>query len=154
VTTTSKTRAVVLLGAAFSIGLTVGALAMAVANREQDGRRHDSSCTVRSGRVCFWAGMLQLTSDQQDSLVKIYRSSESATDSIHGTIRPAMDSIYQTIRPRVDSQRTILREEVRSILTPIQREKYDSTTHAYDEERRRGRDGNNKGNGGPPRGRP
>ncbi len=153
-TTTSKTRAVVLLGAAFSIGLTVGALAMVAAKRPDNHRRGDSSCTVKSGRICYWAGVLQLTSDQQDTLVTIYRINEAATDSIHGTVRPAMDSIYQTIRPRVDSQRAILRDEVRSILTPIQREKYDSSTHAYDEARRKGRDRSAPGQGGPPRARP
>lgn len=142
----------VLLGAAFSIGLTVGALAMAVTTRSDDRRRDDSSCTVRSGRVCYWAGVLQLTPDQQESLVRIYRVNEAATDSITHTVRPAIDSIYQTIRSRVDSQRTILRDEVRSVLTPIQREKYDSSTHAYDESRRKGRDRNAQG--GPSRDRP
>lgn len=143
----------VLLGAAFSIGLTVGALAMAVADRSDDHRRDNSSCSVRSGRVCYWAGLLKLTPVQQDTLVTIYRSSEAATDSIHGTIRPAVDSIYQSVRPRIDSQRVFLREQVRSVLTPIQREKYDSTTRAYDAERSKSRDRNNA-KGGSSRGRP
>lgn len=144
----------VLLGAAFTIGLTVGALAMAVARRSGDHRRGESSCSVRNRMVCYWTGVLQLTPDQQDTLVTIYRTSEAATDSIHRSVRPAMDSIYQTIRPRVDSQRANLRAEVRSVLTPIQREKYDSSTQAYDEARRRGRERNAPGQGGPPRDRP
>lgn len=151
-TTTSKTRAVVLLGAAFSIGLTVGALAMVAANRPDDHRRGDSSCTVRSRQVCFWAGMLQLAPDQQDSMLAVYHQGEMTMDSVHKTIRPAMDSIYQTIRPRVDSQRVILREQVRPILTPTQREKYDSATRNWDDERQKSRDRSDKG--GPSRGRP
>lgn len=152
-TATSKARAMVLLGAMFSLGLTVGALAIVLLNRRPEERRRESStCTVRSGRVCYWAEMLELTSTQQDTMLKFYRHSEAATDSIHATIRPVMDSIYQTIRPRVDSQRLILREQIRTVLTPAQRTKYDSTTRSFDEERRQGRDRDAKG--GQLRGRP
>lgn len=153
-TTTSKTRAVVLLGAAFSIGLSVGALAMVAANRPDDHRGGDSSCSVRSRQVCFWAGVLELTSTQQDSMLAVYRRGEAIMDSVHKTIRPQMDSIYQIIRPRVDSQRVILREQVRPILTPTQREKYDSATRNWDDERQKGRERSAPGAGGPPRGRP
>ena len=75
-------------------------------------------------------------------------------DSLQGTIRPAMDSLFQTIRPGVDSQRHAIRDLIRPILTPEQREKYDSVNTAMDEQRRQARERGNGGPGGPPRGRP
>src|SRR5690606_40325777 len=107
--------------------------------------------------VCMWADALQLSRDQQEQLVAVYRQGEVAIDSIQRQIRPPIDSIYQTIRPAIDSQRIQLREQVKALLTPEQREKYDSTTTAWDEQRRQNRDRQPGGpgpQGGPSRDRP
>lgn len=154
-TTTSTTRAMVLLGAAFLVGLVAGGAAMKAMDKS-GGRSGDRrNCEVRHQRVCFWAGELQLTTEQQESMLGVYRQGEASMDSIQRTIRPAMDSLYQTIRPSVDSQRHVIRDLVRPLLTPEQREKYDSVNTAVDEQRRQGRERNNGGApGGAPRGRP
>lgn len=148
---TSRARAFTLLGGAFIVGLAAGAVLMATFGK--DGKRPGNrpECAVRNGRVCFWAEQLQLTKDQQDSLVAVYHVGEVQLDSLQKLIRPPMDSIYQTIRPRVDSVRSSIREMVRPLLTPVQREKYDSISRAMDENRRRDRDRNQPG--GPPRDR-
>lgn len=159
-TTTSTTRAVVLLGATFLLGLVAGGVVMQVMDKsgKRPGNRHE--CDVRHGRVCMWAEALQLTTDQQESLLNVYRQGEARMDSIQKTIRPAMDSLYQRIRPEVDSQRHVIREQVRPLLTPEQREKYDSVITSMDEQRRQGRDRTNGtpggpgAPGGPSRGRP
>jgi Spy/CpxP family protein refolding chaperone len=156
-TTTSTTRAVVLLGAAFLLGLVAGGAAMRMMDRSggRPGNRHD--CDVRHQRVCYWAGELQLTTDQQESMLHVYRDGEARMDSLQKTIRPAMDSLFQAIRPGVDSQRHAIREMIRPLLTPEQREKYDSVNTAMDEQRRQGRErtsGGPSGSGGPSRGRP
>jgi Spy/CpxP family protein refolding chaperone len=156
-TTTSTTRAVVLLGAAFLLGLVAGGVAMQVMDKTggRPGNRRD--CEVRHQRVCYWAGELQLTTEQQESMLNVYREGEARMDSLQKTIRPAMDSLYQTIRPGVDSQRHVIRDQIRPLLTPEQRETYDSVNTAMDEQRRQGRERNNGGPGGPggpPRGRP
>ena len=159
-TTTSTTRAVVLLGAAFLLGLVAGGGAMMWTDKSGRGPGDRDRCEVRHRLVCFWAEELQLTADQQESLLSVYRTGEATVDSIHKTIRPAMDSLYQLIRPSVDSQRLGLREQVRPLLTPEQREKYDSSVTAWDAQRRQGRDRNNGtpgvpgAPGGPSRGRP
>jgi Spy/CpxP family protein refolding chaperone len=152
-TTTSTTRAVVLLGAAFLLGLVAGG--GAVKMTDKPGRRSGDRdrCEVHHRLVCYWAEELQLTTDQQESLLNVYRAGEATVDSIHKTIRPAMDSLYQTIRPSVDSQRLGIREQVRPLLTPEQREKYDSSVTAWDAQRRQNRDRNGS-TGGPSRGRP
>jgi hypothetical protein len=150
--TTSRTRAVVLLGTTFFLGLAVGGVGMAVADKSKEDRAPERICEVRSRQVCFWAEELALSPDQQEQVLQVYRRSETVIDSIHATVRPSMDSVYQTIRPRVDSLRSALREQVRPLLTPTQRETYDSTVQAMDERRRQGRD--HGGNGGTPRARP
>ena len=156
-TTTSKTRAVAVLGAAFLLGAVAGGAAMQLMDRP-DGRGGDHRrCEVRHQRVCYWAGELQLTTAQQESMLNVYREGEVRMDSLQRTIRPGMDSLYQLIRPGVDSQRHAIRDQIRPLLTPEQREKYDSVNTAMDEQRRQGRERNSGGPGGPggpPRGRP
>lgn len=149
--TTSRTRAFSLLGAAFLLGLVAGGVGMQVFGPSGKRDRDRPDCAVRSGRVCFWAEELQLTPDQQERLVEVYKVGEVTLDSIQRTIRPSMDSLYQTIRPRVDSVRSSIRDMVRPLLTPVQREKYDSISHAMDESRRRDRE--RTANGGPSRDR-
>lgn len=156
---TSRVRAVFLLGATLLIGAVVGAAAMMYAGKSGKGPYPRNRCEVRHQRVCMWAEGLQLTVDQQEQLLEVYQAGEARMDSIQRTIRPAVDSLYQTIRPLVDSQRLQLRDEVRVLLTTPQREKYDSTVNSWDEQRRQGaRDRSQQGppgpSGGPPRGRP
>lgn len=156
-TTTSKTRAVVLLGAAFLLGAVAGGAAMELMDNSGRGPGDRNRCEVRNRQVCFWAEELQLTTAQQESLLTHYREGEVRLDSIHGLIRPQMDSLYQTIRPQVDSHRATFREGFRPLLTPEQRAKYDSATTAMDEQRRQNRERGTSGPGGPggpPRGRP
>lgn len=156
-TTTSTTRAVVLLGAAFLLGGVAGGAVMQFTGKSGERRERRSECAVRHQRVCYWARELQLSTDQQESLETVYHTGEATMDSIQRTIRPAMDTIYQRIRPTVDAQRLAIREQVRPLLTPEQRAKYDSVNTAMDENRRRERERSPNGPGmpgGPPRGRP
>jgi hypothetical protein len=64
------------------------------------------------------------------------------------SIRPQTDSLYDLIRPEVDARRAETRREVRSLLTPIQQERYDSMVQAYDAERQKMRDQSRSGQGG------
>ncbi len=139
-TTTSTSRALLLLAVAFVLGLVVGGSVMGLSRDDDRRRGNRGNCEVRSQRVCMWTEVLDLSAEQQEQLVGVYKQGEVAVDSIQRNIRPPIDSIYQTIRPAIDSQRMQLREEVKSILTPEQREKYDSTTTAWDEQRRQNRD--------------
>lgn len=154
-TAASKTRAMVLLGAAFLIGLAAGGAAMRWMGRSDHDRDDRRNCAVRSGRVCMWASVLQLTTEQQEGMLQVYRDNEPRFDSIYRSIRPAVDSLYQGILPAVDAQRHAVRELIRPLLTPEQRAKYDSVNTQDDERRRQGvPNGGPGGPGGPPRGRP
>lgn len=155
-TTASTSRAVLLLVVAFVLGLVVGGSVIGLTDNDDRRGGTRGNCEVRNQRVCMWADALQLTKDQQEQLVAVYRQGEVAVDSIQRPIRPPVDSIYQTIRPAIDSQRMLLRDQVRTLLTTEQREKYDSTTTAWDEQRRQNRDrqpGNPGTKGGPQRDR-
>jgi Spy/CpxP family protein refolding chaperone len=157
-TTTSKTRAVALLGAAFLLGAVAGGAAMQLRENPGEHRGDRRNCAVRNGRVCMWASVLQLTTEQQEQMLQVYRDGEPKFDSIYRPIQPPVDSIYQLVRPAVDSQRHAIRDQIRPLLTPEQREKYDSVNTADDERRRQARSnggpGGPSGPGGPPRGRP
>ena len=156
-TTTSTTRAVVLLAVAFVLGLVVGGAAMRYTDGggKRPGDRGD--CAVRHPRVCKWAEELQLTKDQQEQLLAVYREGEVRMDSLQRTIRPDIEAIYRTIHPQVDSQRQELRARVRPLLTLEQREKYDSPLASWDRDRRQNparQPGAPGTPGGPPRDRP
>ena len=156
-TTTSKTRAVVLLGAAFLLGAVAGGFGMKMTGKSGRRDRGPDRCEVRHRMVCGWADALQLTTEQQEAMLAVYRGDEPGLDSIFGQIRPQTDSLYDLIRPAVDSHRMAFREKLRPLLTPEQREKYDSVNTFRDEERRQMRErtaGGPGGPGGPPRGRP
>lgn len=137
---TSRTRAFVLLGAAFLLGLVAGGVGMQALDASGKRDRDRPECAVRHPRVCRWAAELQLTTEQQENLLQVYRDAEAKMDSIYRPIHAPVDSIYQTVKPRVDSLRGSIREMVRPLLTPLQREKYDSVNAAYDENRRRDRE--------------
>lgn len=137
---TSRTRAFTLLVAAFLVGAVAGGVAMDAFEGKGRDDRDRPECDVRHPRVCRWAEELQLTTEQQESLLQVYREAEAKMDSIYRPIHAPVDSIYQTVKPRVDSLRSSIREMVRPLLTPEQREKYDSVNTAWDENRRRDRD--------------
>lgn len=137
---TSRTRAALLLSATFVAGLVIGGLATSRNNRRHDRRDRESNCTVKQRLVCRWSDVLNLSPEQQDSLVPVYDRAEAALDSIQGSIRPAIDSVYNSIKPAVVSWRAAVREQVRMILTPPQREKYDSIAQSYDRHRPRNQD--------------
>ena len=139
-TTTSRTRALLLLTAAFAVGAVVGGVGMNMKDGNGRSRSNRDDCVVKHRQACYWAEELTLTSDQQDSLVAVYRIGEKLVDSVHKSIRPAVDSIYQSVRPQVDSQRVRIREQVRPLLTTMQRERYDSIVNAWDESRGRNRE--------------
>ncbi len=143
---TSQTRAMVLLGSAFLLGAVAGAAGMTLVKQSSRDRRDaNGDCVVRHRRVCYWVGELQLTADQQEQLVEVYRAGEAEMEALQDQIRPAIDSIYQTIRPDVDSLRVGLADRVHPILTTLQRERYDSIVNAFSERRRSGRDRNSTG---------
>jgi hypothetical protein len=146
---TSRTRAFTLLGAAFLVGLVAGGVAMEAFDGSGKRGRDRPECEVRHPRVCRWAEELQLTTEQQEGLLQVYRDAEARMDSIYRPIHAPVDSIYQTVKPRVDSLRGSIREMVRPLLTPDQRVTYDSVNTAWDENRRRDR----SSTGGPPRDR-
>ena len=149
---TSRTRAFVLLGTAFALGAVAGGAGMTAAKKSDRGRGDaNGDCVVKNRRVCYWVGELQLTPEQQEGMLEVYRDGEREMEAIQATIRPAIDSIYQTVRPAVDSQRHSLADRVRPLLTTPQRERYDSIVNAFDELRRNGRD--RTPNGQPPRDR-
>jgi hypothetical protein len=131
----------VLLGVAFALGAVAGGAGVTYAKKSDRGRgSSNGDCVVRHRRVCYWVGELQLTPEQQESMLGVYRDGEREMEAIQGRIRPAIDSIYQTVRPEVDAQRHSLADRVRPILTTPQRERYDSIVNAFDEQRRRGRE--------------
>lgn len=149
---TSRTRAVALLGAVFLVGAVAGGLVTDAFDGKDRDKRDFPECDVQHPRVCRWAEELQLTAEQQQEMLQVYRNAEAQMDSIHRPIRTPIDSIYQSVRPRVDSLRGAIRAMVRPLLTPDQQVKYDSVNTVWDENRRKDRERNP--NGGSSRGRP
>lgn len=146
--TTSRTRAMVLLGVAFGLGLFAGGAGMAVAARS--GKVEiDRRGTYTRGNGPGWMRELDLSETQRDSIMGIYRRDGQGVDSLMRRIRPQTDSLFDLIRPEVDARRAETRREVRLLLTPIQQERYDSMVQAYDLERQKMRDQNRSGQGGP-----
>jgi hypothetical protein len=136
----------VLLGSAFVLGAVAGGAGMTLVKKSgRDRSDTNADCVVRQRRVCYWVGELQLTADQQEQLVEVYRVGEVEMEALQHRIRPAVDSIYQTIRPNVDSLRLSIADRVHPILTTPQRERYDSIVNAFSERRRSGRERNSTG---------
>lgn len=143
--TTSRTRAMVLLGAAFALGLVAGGAGMAVAARSG---KVEIERRAPQGRGPGWMRELKLSDEQRDTITAIYRRDEAGIDSIMRSIRPQTDSLFDLIRPDVDARRAETRREVRALLTPPQQERYDSMVQAYDEQRRKMREQSRSGPGG------
>ena len=132
--TTSRTRAVVLLGVAFLLGAGAGALLLQAPERRGDVRGGPG------GRGPDWMRELDLDATQMDSVRAIYSRGECAMDSVRVQLRTPMDSLFELIRPEVEARRTALRQEVRALLSPTQQERYDSMVQHSDSVRRRMRE--------------
>jgi Spy/CpxP family protein refolding chaperone len=146
--TASRTRAVVLLGLAFGLGLFAGGAGMAVAARSGKVEIDQRGGNTR-GNGPGWMRELDLAETQRDSIMGIYRRDGQGVDSLMRQIRPQTDSLYDLIRPEVDARRAETRRKVRLLLTPIQQERYDSMVQAYDAERLKMREQSRSGQGGP-----
>jgi hypothetical protein len=133
--TTSRTRAVFLLGAAFIVGLALGGAAVAMTSGKKGPGRGPGGFDGRGG-VPGWMRVLDLSPDVRDSVLALYRCDGVEIDSIHRSIRPTMDSIYRLIKPAVDARRAETRAQVRAILNPVQQERYDSIVQSQDDQRR------------------
>ncbi len=151
----SRNRAFVLLAAAFSIGLLVGGTILMAATRAGKadflwrGERRDMRGGGPTGGPAAWiARELDLTTATRDSADAIYRRMAVEMDSLRARIRPQVDSLYEIIRPDVEARRQQMRTEIRALLTPPQREKYDSIVTKDDENRRRMREQGSPFDGG------
>lgn len=149
--TTSRTRAVVLLAVAFGVGAVAGGVALTSAIRmgKADfvypaGRAPGSSGSGRQD----WTRRIGIEGELRDTVLAISRRGERGIDSIvRGRMRGSMDSLWESVRPEVETRRTETRTEIRALLSPVQQVSYDSLTKASDENRRRTRD--QGGRGGP-----
>jgi hypothetical protein len=157
----------VLLGAAFAFGLIAGGASIAMAARRGKadwiwrGSRGPSRQSIGGG----YAGALDqrlklgLTAEVRDSINVIAKRGMAEMDSIRKSISPALDSlrqsvdsVWQRVAPQVDSGRNRTRSAIRDLLSPVQREKFDSANQAADQQRRRTHDQHNQHNRGGPRG--
>lgn len=144
--TTSRTRAVLLLGTAFALGFIAGGAGMAAAARSG---KVDIDHRGRGGRDGMaWLRELDVTQAQRDTITAIYRRDGAEIESLMARIRPQTDSLFERIRPQVETRRAETRREVRTLLLPPQQERYDSMVRAYDEQRRKMRETNRSGSGG------
>ncbi|MEO5825400.1 MAG: hypothetical protein ABIR59_05885 [Gemmatimonadales bacterium] len=152
----SRNRAFVLLAAAFSIGLLMGGMVLMAATRagkadilwRGDHRSMRGAGSGAGGPATWIARELDLTAATRDSADAIYRRMAVEMDSLRARIRPQVDSLYEIIRPDVEARRLQMRTEIRALLTPPQREKYDSIVTKDDDNRRRMREQGQRFNGG------
>lgn len=150
-----RNRAFVLLAAAFSIGLLLGGTILMAATRAGKadflwrGEHRETRGGGPGGGPAAWiARELELTAATRDSADSIYRRMAEEMDSLRARIRPQVDSLYEIIRPDVEARRQHMRTEIRALLTPPQREKYDSIVTKDDENRRRMREQGSRFDGG------
>lgn len=140
-----------LLGLAFALGLIVGGGVIVEAVRSGNagwiwrGRPGGGSYGASLDRKLH----LHLESAKRDSITAISCRGMAAMDSIRIPLRQPIDSLFQTIRPAVELRREQTRIEIRALLTPPQRERYDSMNRTDDEQRKKMRDqGGSPPNGG------
>ena len=140
-----RNRAVALLLASFSLGLLLGGVSLVLATKAgkadfvwHGGRRGGpgGSGGMSGGRAAWLQRELDLDAATRDSLDVLYRRGAVVMDSIGARIRPEIDSLFEIIRPDVDARRQQTRTEIRALLTPSQRERYDSIVRADDDNRR------------------
>ncbi len=164
----------VLLAAAFGLGLVFGGASLALAARrgKADWIWRGSHGPARTPPAGSWAGSLDqrlhlgLTPSVRDSINVIAKRGRSEMDSITRSLGPAMDSlrqmvdsVWQRVKPEVDARRNETRTEIKALLTPVQREKFDSANQVTDslrEQRRQTHDQHGRsgprGDRGPPGG--
>lgn len=138
--TTSRTRAMGLLLAAFVVGIVVGVagLTLAVRAGKTDFTGRGPGGGRGGGQGAWVAKELDVAADRRDSVIARYKRGSAAIDSIvRGNIGGQMDSLWESIRPAVEARRVQTRTEVRALLTPPQQERYDSMNHAIDENRKK-----------------
>jgi hypothetical protein len=165
-----------MLGLAFLLGLIVGGGVIVQAVRGGNagwiwrGRTGGRAAAGSYGAALDRKLHLNLDPAKRDSITAISCRGMAAMDSLRvplrqpmdslsKLIRPAIDSLFQTIRPAVDLRRAQTRTEIGVLLTPPQRERYDSMNRADDEQRKKMRDQgtpqpNGGGGGGPCSGSP
>lgn len=141
---TSRTRAMLLLLAAFAVGIVVGVAGLTSAFRAGKadfvwrgmGGGRGMGAGPSGGPGAWVAKELAVTRDKRDSVVAIYKRGSAAIDSIvRGNIGARMDSLWESTRPAVEARRSQTRAEVRALLTRPQQERYDSMNHSIDENR-------------------
>jgi hypothetical protein len=161
--TTSRTRAMGLLAVAFAFGLIVGGASIAMAARGGKatwiwrGGRGPS----RGNNNVDWGTRLDqrlhlgLAPATRDSVSAIWKRGMTVLDSIQQPIAPALDSIrrqvdsvWQRVAPAVKERRDQTRQEIEALLSPLQKEKYDSMNTADDAQRKEIHDQGARG--GPP----
>lgn len=137
---TSRTRAVVLLGASFLLGLAAGGAGVAMAARSGKVDLERRGPGGPGGPRVGWMGVLDLSVEVRDSVQAIYRLRECGMDSVFKRIRPQTDSLFEIIRSDVEARRELTRSHVRALLSPPQKERYDSIVRSDDENRRQQRE--------------
>jgi hypothetical protein len=162
-----------LLAVAFAFGLIVGGASLATAARSGSagwiwrGHTPPPRNNVDWGTRVDQRLHLGLTQSSKDSISSIAKRSMAAIDSIQRPLAPALDSVWlkldsvwQRVAPAVADQRRTMRTQISALLSPLQKEKYDSMSKAEDEQREKAHDqarhggpANMGGPGGPgPRG--
>lgn len=98
------------------IAFVAGALGGMSAERIRASRAHPAppDGMRMHGGLPPWFHELNLTSEQQERIQTIFRSS-----------RPRTDSVLQASLPRLEGIRDSVRAEVRAVLTPDQRRQFD-----------------------------
>jgi len=106
----SKLWAIALLIAVAGAGFALGALTTDYTHRGRD--RGDRG---REGYAAHLAGELGLDSVQTDSV-----------RAVLGRYRPAMRAVFDRVRPQMDSLRQQMHDDINTVLTPEQRQRFDS----------------------------
>jgi Spy/CpxP family protein refolding chaperone len=106
----SRLWAIALLIAVAGAGFALGALTTDYTHREprRDGRG-------REGYATHLAAQLDLDSVQTDSVRAILTR-----------YRPAMRAVFDQVRPQMDSLRQRMHDDITGVLTPDQRQRFDS----------------------------
>jgi Spy/CpxP family protein refolding chaperone len=107
----SKLWAIALLIAVAAAGFALGAFTTDYTHRPppRDGRGREG------GYAAHLAGQLGLDSVQTDSVRTILQH-----------YRPAMRAVFDQVRPQMDSLRDRMRSDIHDVLTPDQRQRFDS----------------------------
>jgi hypothetical protein len=154
----SRTRAMVLLVAAFAVGIVVGVAGLTMAFRAGKadfvwrGPGGGRGGPGGGGPGAWVAKELGVEAEQRDSIIAIYKRGSAAIDSmVRGNIGAQMDSLWESVRPAVETRRSQTRTDVRAILTPPQQARYDSMNREMDENRKKMRDQSPRGGSRGPR---